>query len=370
MKFGKKGLTKRFHLSRLPLLVLTALMAATILFSSCYEISIYSYDPLKACNGLTFFSTYMVDLFEVVDMSGNILFEYELPHSRFDADFEVMADGGILLMGQGSIYLLRIPDTIEWTVLAPLCHHSVIPMPNGHIMYLFSYFIDVEGWDLPFFADGIVEVDPSTGEVIWEWRSGDHLSTDDYCPWHIKSAFSGSDRYDWTHSNTIVYQEEESAVYLNVRNLDRIVKIAYPSGEILWSMGQGGDFGEGLFFHPHDPQVQENGNILMFDNGNHRFPVQYSRAVEIAYDPALGWAEEAWAWPSEPLFYDSAMGDANRLPNGNTLVTSSHHGSIFEVTRTGEVVWNMILEPLPGSIKPIFYKSERIPAQDFPIHTY
>ncbi len=370
MKFGKRGLTKRFHLVRRPLLVLTALMAATILFSSCFEISIFSYDPLKACNGLTLFSPYMTNLFEVVDMSGNILFEYELSHIRLDADFEVLADGDILLMGQGSIYLLRIPDTIEWTLSAPLCHHGVIRMPNGHIMYLYSYFMDVEGWDLPFFADGIREVDPSTGDTLWEWRSGDHLSTDDYCPWHIETIYDEANRYDWTHSNAIVYREEESAVYLNVRNLDRLVKIDYPSGQILWSMGRGGDFGEGLFFHPHDPELLENGNILLFDNGNHRYPVEHSRAVEIAYDPALGWAEEVWAWPSEPLFFDSAMGDANRLPNGNTLVTSSHHGSIFEVTRTGEVVWNMILEPLPGSIKPIFYKSERIPAQDFPIHTY
>ena len=173
-------------------------------------------------------------------------------------------------------------------------------------MYLYYYFIEVEGWDLPFLTDGIREVAPSTGDVFWEWRSGDHLSTDDYCPWHIETLEIERTRYDWTHSNAIVYREEESAVYLNVRNLGRLVKIDYPSGEILWSMGRGGDFGEGLFF-------------------------------------------------------DSAMGDANRLPNGNTLVTSAHHGSIFEVTRAGEVVWNMILEPLQGSLKPILYKSERIP---------
>lgn len=141
---------------------------------------------------------------------------------------------------------------------------------------------------------------------------GDHISTDDYCPWHIEPlGLDVRDYYDWTHSNTVVYREEESAVYLNSRHLDRFVKIDYPSGEILWSMGRGGDFGEGLFSHAHDPQFLENGNLLLFDNGNHRLPIEYSRAIEIAYDPDLSWAEIVWAWPTEPLFFDSAMGNAN-----------------------------------------------------------
>jgi len=166
--------------------------------------------------------------------------------------------------------------------------------------------------------------------------------------------------YDWLHANTVTYREEESAVYMNIRHLDRLVKIDYPSGEILWSMGRGGDFGKGLFSHAHDPEFLENGNLLIFDNGNHRWPIEYSRAVEIAYDPELGWAEEVWSWPSRPLFFDHAMGDANRLPNGNTLITSSQYGNIYEVTRNGEVVWDLYLDPIISPLfQPRLYKSER-----------
>jgi hypothetical protein len=33
-------------------------------------------------------------------------------------------------------------------------------------------------------------------------------------------------------------------------------------------------------------------------------------------------------------------GGAQRLPNGNTLITESDKGRAFEVTREGEIVWD------------------------------
>ena len=369
MSSRKSALANRFHpwCKALPCLLIIAV--GTMIMPRCtsYDISILSYDSEKAYNGLTFLTPYFTDVFHVLDMEGEIVYEFDrIEPSGLDADFEIMEDGGILILGGNSIYKVQLPDTIEWVLSAPAAHHCAIPMPNGHIMYLYSYSMDVEGWDYPLSADGILEVNPVTGEVLWDWRTGDHLSTDDYCPWHIMSFFAATQNYDWTHANTIIYREEESAVYLNIRHLDRIVKIDYPSGEVLWSLGVDGDFGEGLFSHAHDPELLENGNFLMFDNGNHRFPVEYSRAVEIAFDPVLGWAEVAWAWPDEPFFFDSAMGDASSLPNGNVLITSSHHGRLFEVTRSGEVVWDLMLKPLYPFWNPLLYKCERVSYEEMP----
>jgi len=347
------------HLGRRALPVFISILAGAMFISSCYEIKIASYNPESAYNGLTIFYPFAADFFQIVDMEGNVVTQFECYQQDLDLDFEILENGDILIQNHAIIYLLRLPGTVVWSLSAPSSHHCAIPMPNGHIMYLFAYNLPVDGWDMDFLADGIREVDPATSETVWEWRAGDHISTDDYCSWHIMPSVTAPGSYDWTHANTIVYREEESAVYLNIRHLDRFVKIDYPSGEVLWSMGRGGDFGEGLFSHSHDPEFLENGNIVMFDNGNHRFPVEYSRAVEIAYDDMLGWAEVVWAWPTEPLFFDSAMGDANRLPNGNTLITSSHHGRIYEVTQSGEIAWEMYLEPPYSIYQPLFYKSER-----------
>lgn len=349
---------KTFHLRSRALSAFMVLAAATMITASCdYGFVIVTYDPEQAYNGLTLLSPYMNDMFHVIDMEGNPVFEFQTLDECLDRDFEVLDSGSIMIMGNQSLYRVT-QGTIDWVHPDPYIHHGFDVMPNGHIMYIYYYEMEVAGWDLPLIADGIREIVPATGETVWFWRSGDYISTDDYCPAHMEGYFTGT-AYDWTHANTVIYRPEESAVYLNIRHLDRLVKIAYPSGEIIWSMGAGGDFGEGLFYHSHDPEFLENGNILTFDNGNHRFPVEYSRAVEIAFDPALSWAEEVWAWPTEPWFFDSSMGDANRLPNGNTLITSPHLGSIFEVTPSGEVVWNMVFD-YQGSFNPMLFKSERI----------
>lgn len=356
-------MTNTSHLRHKALPGLLILLAATVLLSSCalYDISISSYDPENAYNGLTFFTPFRDTQFHIIDMVGNPVFDFDLfGPSTLDADFEVLDDGGILILSSHAIYKFRLPDTIEWYFPAPDSHHCAIQIPNGNIMYIFSYSLDVAGWDSPFLADGIREVNPHTWEIVWEWLAEDHLSTDDYCLEHLTSFYPTNQNYDWTHSNTIIYPDDEDAVYLNIRHLDRFLKIDYPSGEILWSMGKDGDFGEGLFSHSHDPEILESGRILMYDNGNHKEPVEYSRAVEIAYNAEYGWAGEVWAWPDEPQFFDYAMGDANRLPNGNTLITSAIHGRLIEVTLDKRIVWDMQLIPVYESARPLMYKCERI----------
>ena len=54
------------------------------------------------------------------------------------------------------------------------------------------------------------------------------------------------------------------------------------------------------------------------------------------------------------------MGDANRLPNGNTLITDSQHGKLFEVTLGGVVVWEMFLAPHVPFMRHPLYKADRV----------
>ncbi|MFA4980802.1 MAG: hypothetical protein WC589_25050, partial [Sphingobacterium sp.] len=54
--------------------------------------------------------------------------------------------------------------------------------------------------------------------------------------------------------------------------------------------------------------------------------------------------------------------DANRLPNGNTLITGT--SAIIEVTPGGEIVWSLKLKNIEFTKKTApqkgFYKAERI----------
>ncbi len=87
----------------------------------------------------------------------------------------------------------------------------------------------------------------------------------------------------------------------------------------------------------HDPSVLGSGDILLFDNrGNDG----KSRVIEV--DPATG--DVVWSYQAgrPDDFFSPTCGAAQRLPNGDTLVTESDRGRAFEVTRDGRIVWEYV----------------------------
>jgi hypothetical protein len=90
----------------------------------------------------------------------------------------------------------------------------------------------------------------------------------------------------------------------------------------------------GSFKAQHDPQLLDNGHMLLFDNrGGDRF----SRVFE--FDPLTNAIHWEYRGTTEQPFYTRTCGTAQRLPNGNTLITESDYGRAFEVTAHHEVVW-------------------------------
>ena len=94
------------------------------------------------------------------------------------------------------------------------------------------------------------------------------------------------------------------------------------------------EWGQGQLEKPHHPTLLENGNVLIFDNGNQR---KYTRVVEL--NPVN--RHIVWEYKADPpeSFYTSFGGSNQRLPNGNTLIVETGKGRAFEVTKEGEVVW-------------------------------
>jgi hypothetical protein len=84
----------------------------------------------------------------------------------------------------------------------------------------------------------------------------------------------------------------------------------------------------------HSVQMLENGRILIFDNGRYR---GWSRVIEI--NP-LNY-EILWEYKSDKKegFFTLSEGYCQRLKNGNTLITESEKGRVFEITKEGEIVW-------------------------------
>jgi hypothetical protein len=78
----------------------------------------------------------------------------------------------------------------------------------------------------------------------------------------------------------------------------------------------------------------DNGHLLIFDNGPRR---RWSRVVEV--DPLEGTIVWQYGDGAETQFFSPGRGSCQRLPNGNTLIANSNHGTGFEVTPDGREVW-------------------------------
>ena len=101
---------------------------------------------------------------------------------------------------------------------------------------------------------------------------------------------------------------------------------------------------------PHSPQILENGNVLLFDNGRYR---GWSRVIEI--NPVN--LQIVWEYNSSKKedFFSLSQGYCQKLRNGNVLITESELGRVFEITSDKKIVWE-------------FYHPEKQTPENSPLH--
>ena len=124
------------------------------------------------------------------------------------------------------------------------------------------------------------------------------------------------------------------------------------------------------------------GNILIFDNGG---PLEddlykdsqghaWSRIIE--FDPITRKIVWEYSAPAEKVsgsqfgyrfFFSPFISIAQRLPNGNTMITEGSHGRVFEVTPDHELVWEYVC-PYWGTAlnMNMVYRAYRLPYEWVP----
>ena len=176
-------------------------------------------------------------------------------------------------------------------------------------------------------ATFLLELTPDK-EVVWEWHGHEKLdpAQEVICPREA--------RHEWTHCNGVI-ELADGNICLSFRQTSQVIFIDKASGDVTWR------FGPGELVHQHNPTQLANGNLLIFDNGEHRpGPGMYSRVVEV--NPAT--EEIEWQFRGDPAlsFFSNGISSAQRLPNGNTFICDGRTGRLFEVTMDGDVVWEFI----------------------------
>jgi arylsulfotransferase ASST len=190
-------------------------------------------------------------------------------------------------------------------------------------------------------VDILQEVD-SLGQTVFQWDAFDHFSITDIDP----SIPLDSPRVDWNHGNAIEVDGDGNYL-LSFRNLSEVTKINSTTGQVLWRWGGvKNEFtfvGDTVMFSmQHGIRRLANGNYILFDDGNSHSP-PFSRAVEYRLDQTAKTATLVWAYRPTPDIFSPFLGFAQRLANGNTLVTFGPQGTIQEVSPTGELVWQLTL---------------------------
>ena len=176
----------------------------------------------------------------------------------------------------------------------------------------------------PMLTDEFLEVNRA-GEVVWSVRL-DEVLDPALDPLGVLER-----RIEWTHTNAICQSDDGTQVLFSCKNANRVGIIDKATKKLVWRFGHPVTSGQ------HHARWLPNGNIHIFDNGTRREGLPYSRVIEV--DPKTD--AIVWEYQANPpfSFFSPNVSSAERLANGNTFICEGLSGRIFEVTRTGEVVW-------------------------------
>ena len=335
-----------------------------------------------------------IDYLVIDKYSKVIFFTPQVNNARFG--FMNQLDNGYLLgIGYGSIggVIIDLDGNFIYQTSSEIgdVHHDFQPMGNGNFLGLVRGSVIAEipngAWDnqlqengifnLRWQYDDIVEFD-NLGNEVWRWSTNDYFSKQDFNEnwFNVSQAINNSNgstpKFDWTHCNAIFYDGNESVIYLSCRHLSRIIKIGYPEGNIIWMIGEDMPSGEVYLgdeidiSSQHAIKVLNNGNLMLFDNGNYNDPV-LSRCLEfqIENDGNEFIFNKIWEHVLPVEYYSSKLGDCDRLPNGNSLLASGAIGYSLEVNQNNDLIWENIsnFEDHGSGNFPAyssFYRAERI----------
>ncbi|MCB0521287.1 MAG: aryl-sulfate sulfotransferase [Lewinellaceae bacterium] len=293
-------------------------------------------------------------------------------------------------------------------------HHDISVMPNGNILMIAWERKTVDealqaGIDTSLllsdviWPDKVIEVNPATSAIVWEWHAWDHLIQDfDATKENYGSVEAHSELIDlnwpaqssgasWMHTNAIDYDPLNDHILLSIPAFSEVWIIDHSTttqqaaghiggignrgGDLLYRWGNpavyraGGASDQKLFFQ-HDPHWIDDfvepthpyfGKIAVFNN---RVGPGYSAANVFApvYDmyegnfPMTGsvWGPAGYDWsftyPGDPTkMFSNGLSSVQMLRNGNVLICSGNMGYAFEATPGNEIVWEYVV-PLKAGI--------------------
>ena len=335
-------------------------------WSVAQQFGLTHHRPQLSYKGYTLVTPLQGDSSYLIDMDGLFVHRWSWPGVR-PMQAKLLPNGNVLMMGVERSLLPPPPDdftldpppfeqhvrrlgangsilrevdwdgNVVWEHHDMAIHHDYSRLANGNTVYPAWVEMPDEAAKqvkggvrrprekLPkLLGDDIVEVD-AKGNEVWRARTWEILDPkkDPICPLER--------RWEWTHINSIDTNEDGDVLF-SCRQNSRVGIISRASGELTWKYG----FPDTA--HQHHATFVGDGNVQIFDNGMHRSNgMSTSRVIEV--DPEND--EVVWTYEGNPpaQFFSGHISGAQRLANGNVLICEGTSGRVFEVTKSGEPVW-------------------------------
>lgn len=229
---------------------------------------------------------------------------------------------------------------------------------NGKLDQVLWYGADHVS-ELGFDADALNDIATRGAGGTLEWLHG--------------NSFSRVGKNHWFDEGHAEF-DPDNLIYSS-RNASFVIIISHETYQVVWRIGP--DFAGrpeaalGQFAGQHNPHMIPEGlpgagNILVFDNGgssgfggsnnSDRYSRGWSRVLE--FNPVT--FELIWQYGSDAgEIYSPFISNAQRLPNGNTLITVGEAKRIIEVSPDKQVVWQY-------ESADAIYRSYRVPPEWLP----
>jgi hypothetical protein len=196
------------------------------------------------------------------------------------------------------------------------------------------------------------------GGVQFAWDAWNYYGLNDWTE-AANNGFTG----DFDHPNALSFDVDSNYI-MSFRNMDAVVKLDRMTGARIWQIGGtqatmtfvndplGGFSGQ------HFARRLSNGHLLLYDDGLRHSP-QTSRAVEYAIDTVGNTATMVWQYLPTPAVFTLAVGSAQRLTNGNTVVGFGFAAQIDEVDANAKLLSRGMFKWTGAKA---FYRALRLPS--------
>ena len=316
----------------------------------------------------------------IMDNQGEIVYYQPVEQGLVDYDFKVLPTGQLVYYNSGdsTFHLMNANYQEVGSYKAGNGYtadlHEFQLLENGHALIL-AY--DHQPVDMSKVVAGgkpdaavigliIQEVDQDQN-VYFQWRSWDHFALFDT----YKDLTTAT--VDYVHGNALEL-DTDGNIMLSSRHMSEITKIERGTGAIIWRLGGKNNMftftNDVPFSFQHDIRRLPNGHITLWDNLMEKGS---SRPIEYVLDEVNKTITTVWDYQHTPPVWSRAMGNAQRLENGNTfmswgypLVTASDptyaYVNVQEVTPDKTTVFELVFEPLI-----VDYRAYRFPWTGLPL---